>query len=137
MPQNPNDVTNPGLVNVADQGDGLLSVDQPVQSGPSTNPGPLSQAGSAGFGIGPDNPDQPVREGPSSNPGPLVQAGSAGFGLGPDFPDQPVTVTPPLTAQRTVDGGLYSPESPNTINTTENTVVNQVYGVGNPTNVYP
>ena len=107
MPQNPKDVTNPGLINVADEGDGLLSVDQPVRVGPSTNPGPLSQAG------------------------------STGFGLGPDSPDQPVTVTPPLTAQRTVDGGLYSPESPNTINTTENTVVNQVYGVGSPTNVYP
>jgi hypothetical protein len=30
MPQNPDNVVNPGLVDVADQGDGPLSVDQPV-----------------------------------------------------------------------------------------------------------
>lgn len=33
------DVTNPGSVNVADQGDGLLSVDQPVTVGCSQNAG--------------------------------------------------------------------------------------------------
>ena len=33
-------VVNPGLVNVADEADGLVSVDQAVTSSPSYNPGP-------------------------------------------------------------------------------------------------
>lgn len=33
------DVTNPGSVNVADQGDGILSVDQPVTVSPSNSAG--------------------------------------------------------------------------------------------------
>lgn len=44
-------VVNPGLVNVADQGDGLLSVDQPVQVGPSSNPATATPA-IAGGGLG-------------------------------------------------------------------------------------
>ena len=106
MPQNPQDTTNPGLVNVANQGDGRTVVDQQVLVGPSQNPGPL------------------------------VQSGSVAPGIGPEAPDQPVTVTPAMTAQRTVEGGTYSPQSPDTIDTTENTVVNQIYGTGNPTNVF-
>jgi len=70
-------VVNPGLVNVADQADGLTSVDQEV------------------------------------------------------------TVTPPMTAQRSVDGGEFSPEGPNVLNTTQNNVAGQVYGTGRPINVYP
>jgi hypothetical protein len=58
-------VVNPGLVNVADQGDGLVTVDQPV------------------------------------------------------------TVSPSMTAQTSVDAGTASPTSPNTINSTENTVIDQ------------
>jgi len=70
-------VVNPGLVNVADQADGLTSVDQEI------------------------------------------------------------TVTAPMTAQRSVDGGASSPEGPNVINTTQNNVAGQVYGTGTPVNVYP
>lgn len=70
------DVTNPGLVNVADQGDGLTIVDQPVTTGPAQ------------------------------------------------------------TAGTTVQAGTYSPQSPNTLDTTENTVVGQRYGVGDPVNVF-
>jgi len=99
-------VVNPGTVNVADQGDGLLSVDQPVTVSPP------------------------------SNAGPIVQAGSEGFGLGTDAPDQPVTVTPPMTAQATVQGGAFSPVSPDTENVITNDVVQQVYGVGTPKNVF-
>lgn len=99
-------VVNPGTVNVADQGDGLLSVDQPVTTGPSQSSGPE------------------------------VSGGSAAPGLGTDTPDQPVTVGTPMTANRSVDGGLYSPQSKNTANTTENTVINQTYGVGQPENVF-
>lgn len=38
------DVTNPGLVNVANQGDGLTVVDQPVTVSPSSNPGTATPA---------------------------------------------------------------------------------------------
>lgn len=38
MPQLPFDITNPGVVNVSDQGDGLTTVDQAVQVSPSSNP---------------------------------------------------------------------------------------------------
>ena len=33
-------VVNPGLVNVADEADGMVTVDQAVTSSPSYNPGP-------------------------------------------------------------------------------------------------
>jgi hypothetical protein len=106
MSQNPQDVTNPGVTNVADQGDGTTTVDQPVTVSPS------------------------------SNPGPLVQSGTAVAGLGTTGPDQPVTVTPPMTAQETVEGGTYSPQSPVTDNVIENNVVGQVYGQGTPANIF-
>ncbi len=52
MPQNPQNVTNPGLVNVADQGDGLLTVDQPVTVGPSQSAGSATVAVAASGGAG-------------------------------------------------------------------------------------
>lgn len=100
------DVTNPGCTNVVTQGDGLTSVNQPVTVSPS------------------------------SNAGSITQGGSYAPGLGTEKPDQPVTVTPSMTAQKSVDGGTASPTSPHTINTTENTVVNQVYGSATPAVVY-
>ena len=107
MSQNPNDATNPGLVDVADQGDGLVSVDQPVVKGPSSNPGPLV---------------------PASNQAP---------GTGTASQDQPITVSEPATtALRTVDADVFSPQSANTINTTENTVINQIVGSPNPPDVF-
>jgi hypothetical protein len=93
-------VVNPGLVNVADQGDGPTSADQAVQTGTSTNPGPLVQASEEA------SVDQPVTTGPSQSEGP------------------------------TVPGGEASPQSPSTVDTTENTVANQIYGQGDPANVY-
>jgi hypothetical protein len=136
MSQNPDNVVNPGTVNVADQGDGPLSIDQPVTVGPSYNPGPLVQSGSGAPGTGPDSPDQPVTTGPSYNPGPLVQAGSAAPGTGSDFPDQPVTVGPSQNSGQLVQAGTDSPTSPRTINTTQNNVAGQVYGQGTPANVF-
>jgi hypothetical protein len=106
MPQNPDNVVNPDLVDVADQGDGPTVVDQPVLAGPSTNPGELVQGIAGAPGLGNDLPDQPVTTGPSTNPG------------------------------ATVAGGTYSPQSPSTINTTQNTVVGQVYGQGDPSSVF-
>jgi len=134
--QNPENVVNPGTVNVVNQGDGPLVVDQPVTRGPGTNPGPLVAGLSATPSFGKAYPNQPVTTGPSTNAGALVQAGSEAPGLGTDKPDQPVTITNAMTAQRTVEGGTYSPQSPNTENTTENTVINQTYGQGVPRNVF-
>ena len=34
------DVTNPGLVNVADEADGETLINQAIETGPSSNPGP-------------------------------------------------------------------------------------------------
>lgn len=106
MPQNPQDVTNPGLVNVADEGDGLLSIDQPVTVGPS------------------------------SNPGIIIQGISPVVGLRPLSTYQTGTVTPAMTAQTTVQGGTNSPQSPSTENVTPNNVAGQVYGQGTPQNVF-
>ena len=50
--------------------------------------------------------------------------------------DQPVTVSPPQTAQKSVDGGEFSPEGPNVVNVTQNNVAGQVYGTGTPANVF-
>jgi hypothetical protein len=44
------DVTNPGLVNVANQGDGLTSVDQPVTVSPSSSAGSANVAVANGYG---------------------------------------------------------------------------------------
>lgn len=61
MPQNPQETTNPGLVNVADQGDGPLAVDQAVVVGPSQNPAlAVPAVASGGLGGSPStstNPD--------------------------------------------------------------------------------
>jgi hypothetical protein len=117
--QNPQDSTNPDLVNVADQGDGLTVVDQPVTVGPSTNPGPLVNAGDQG-----DDPlsvDQPVSVGPSQSSASSQEATSS--------PGE--SVEPGVT-----NAGTYSPQSPDTINTTQNTVVDQIYGQGTPQNVF-
>ena len=44
------DVTNPGLVNVADEADGLTKINQAIATGPSTNPGPTVSAADETFG---------------------------------------------------------------------------------------
>ncbi len=75
--QNPENVTNPGVTNVADQGDGPLSVDQPVQTGT------------------------------------------------------------PQVANLTVQGGTFSPQSPDTEDVAQDQVATQVYGSPYPENVYP
>lgn len=144
---NPQDSTNPGVVNVADQGDGLTVVNQPVSVGPGTNPGPLTNAGNEGDGL--TALDQPVTVGPGTNPGPLVSA--ADQGDGPLSVDQPVSVGPSQSSASSqeatsspgeivepgvTNAGTRSPQSPNTINTTQNTVVDQIYGQGSPTNVF-
>lgn len=103
MAQNPEDVTNPDLVDAADQGDGPTSVDQSVTTGPSQSSGPLVAGNQVD---GPTSVDQPVTTGPSQSSG------------------------------ATIAGGAYSPQSPNTAEVIENDVINQVYGQGDPINVF-
>lgn len=138
MSQNPADVTNPGSVNVANEsfGVGPINPNQPITEGPSSNPGPVVKGLVAAPGLGVPASRQTVQESPSSNAGPLAQAGSYAPGLGADSPDQPVTVGPSQNSGGLVQGGTASPTSANCENTTENTVVNQVYGSGTPTNVF-
>ena len=88
-------VVNPGLVNAADEADGPLSIDQA----------------------------KTVTR-PCTNAGPIVQAADKNPIHGA-AEESPSDVTPPMTAQKTIEGGTASPTSPNTINTTENTVVEQ------------
>jgi len=45
MPQNPQEITNPGLVNAADFGDGPTVVDQPVSVGPTQVSGRTVEGG--------------------------------------------------------------------------------------------
>jgi hypothetical protein len=45
-------VNNPGLVNVADQADGLTKIDQAITTGPSTSAGPVIPAANEAFGKG-------------------------------------------------------------------------------------
>ena len=48
----PTDNTNPGLVNVANQADGLILINQTIQISRSYNPGPTVQAADETFGKG-------------------------------------------------------------------------------------
>lgn len=83
--------------------------------------------------------DQAVTISPSTNAGPITQGGDLAPGRGVAATD-PSDVTPAMTAQRSVDGGTASPISPNTIDTTANTVVAQPTSVqqfNHTINVYP
>lgn len=128
-----NNVVNPGLVNVADQGDGLTAIDQEIKvTSPSTNSGPTVLG--LTYADGEVKVDQAVKVSPSTNAGPTVRGLT--YADGPVVVDQEVTVTPAMTAVRTVEGGTASPLSPNTVNTTQNNIVGQVYGTGSPKNVF-
>jgi len=119
-------VVNPGLVNVADQADGLVSVNQTISStSPSTNSGPTSQGLTYADGL--VSVDQTKSVGPSTNSGPTSQGLEYADGL--VSVEQAVTISPPMTAQQTVEGGTASPTSPNVTSTTENTVVGQASSV--------
>jgi len=116
-------VVNPGSVNVADQSDGEIKINQAITvSKPSYNSGPTEQG--ITFADGVVKKDQPVTVSPSSNAGPLTQGGDLAPGHGVAATD-PSDVTPAMTAQRSVNGGTASPVSPNTINTTQDTAINQ------------
>lgn len=91
---------NPGVVNVADQADGPLSVDQSVRVGPSTNSGPTERG--LDYADGPVTTDQAVTVTPPMTARLTVDAGVAS-------PLKPgaVSVTP-----NNVDGKLYGIGTP-------------------------
>jgi hypothetical protein len=130
------DVTNPGVVNVANEAYDGLAVDvaasslvnQPVSISPNNK---IEMGGDKR----PVTVEQPVIVGTSQNAGPVVPADASG-NTRPIATDQDITVGPAQTAQTSVDGGTFSPQSPNTINTNQNTVVGQTYGTGVPANVF-
>ena len=129
------DVTNPGLVNVADQADGETRIDQEITvSRPSSNSGPTVQG--ITFADGMITVNQPVTVSPSQNSGPTEQG--IAFADGMVEVDQPVTVSPSQNSGPLIQGGTASPVSPNTISTTQNTAINQDVQQFNRTiNVYP
>ena len=116
-------IVNPGSVNVADQSDGEILVNQAITvSTPSQNSGPTARG--ITFADGVVRKDQAVTVSPSSNSGPITQGGDLAPGRGAAA-TSPSDVTPAMTAQRSVNGGTSSPISPNTINTSQDTVVSQ------------
>jgi len=144
-------IVNPGSVNVADQSDGEIKINQTIKiDRPSSNSGPAKQgitfangmvkkdqavtaspSSNAGptvqgitFADGMVRKDQAITVSPSTNSGPITQGGNLAPGRGVAATD-PSDVTPAMTAQRSVNGGTASPVSPNTITTTQNTVVTQ------------
>ena len=138
MSQNPADVTNPGSDNVVTEGFGLgpINPNQPVTTGPGTNPGPVVAGLASAPGLGVPASRQTVQVSPSSNAGPLVQAGDYAPGLGAVAADQPVTVGPSQNSGGLVQGGTASPTSSNIENTTQNNVAGQVFGSGLPANIF-
>jgi len=100
------DVTNPGLVNVADEAFGGLP-----------------------------NPDQAVKITSPASASEVNLRGGDGDEKGLIVVDQPVTVQVPGAPDVTFDGGLYHPGGV-PVDVTQNNVDGQVYGVGTPANVY-
>ena len=77
--------------------------------------------------------DQEIIVGPSQSAGPSLDGGASSAKL--TTIDQEIVVGPSQNSGGSINGGTFSPTSPNVQNTTQNTVVNQVYGTGSPINV--
>jgi hypothetical protein len=130
------DVTNPGVVTVADQAfDGLPEniaasngVEEPVSISPN------NERGDDGDGT-PVTVDQAVTVTPQTT-SVNNRRGDSGGGPGAISVDQPVTITPSMTSQRSVPGAAFQPGNGQVINTTQNNVAGQIYGQGTPQNVF-
>lgn len=129
------DVTNPGVVNVADEGyDGLPEEVPPFGQVPASASA-INDRGEVSveklLSV-----DQPVTVSEPATSALDNERGEVSVQKLISV-DQPVTVQVPGEPLLSVAGGTYSPTSPNVKNTTLNNVAGQVYGTGNPTNVYP
>ena len=110
-------VTNPGSVNADSQAfDGLASQNPSIGSSPAST--------------GPNNAD-------GDDPSPVKPISSSLATSGtPTDTNQTVDVTPQQTPVASVNGGTFSPQSANVVNTTQNSVVGQQFGTGVPINVF-
>lgn len=130
------DVTNPGLVNVAGQAfDGLPSNAQASNGVRVPANASVNNVSGAITAEKPLSVDQPVTVTPPMTSQRNVDGDDESSVL-PLSVNQPVTVQVPGRALDTIQGGSAGAVSLNVITTTQNTVVNQIYGVGTPANVY-
>jgi hypothetical protein len=101
---NPNNVVNPGLVNVADQGDGRTVVDQEITvSRPSTNSGPTARG--LTYADGEVSVDQPVTVSPAMTAGRNVAGGTA----------SPVKPNTSSVTENNVVGQVYGTGTPQNV----------------------
>ena len=112
---------------------------------PSRNGGEVD-AGREAPGVGVPTGTSPAKTTPASVASPVILAGGAtapGVGVADDSPrddsnelagDGPVTVEAVGTALGTVAGGLLMPGG-TPVNVGQNTIANQVFGIGPPQNV--
>ncbi len=131
----PTNVVNPGLVNVSDEGyDGFPS-DVRASNGQvvPVNISPNNVVGATG-NTQAIVVDQEIVVGPSQSAGPTLLGG--GSSVTKTVVDQEIQVGPSYNPGPLVQGGTFSPLSPNVQTTTQNTVVNQTYGTGTPSNVF-
>lgn len=131
------DITNPGVVNVADEalkGSGVTAqapdfISVPVTASPNNK---IEIGGSKR----PDSVTQEILVGPSQNSGvPAEGDDPSQVKLVPQAANQVIVVGPAQTAGGNVNGGTFNPQSVNVQNTSQNNVVGQTYGTGVPKNV--
>lgn len=128
------DNTNPDLVDVADQAFGVGLASQV----PNFKVLPASASERDVRGGGGHRPFVVDQEITVTTPATASVNNITGT-VNPNLPavvvNQPVTTGPAQNAGTNVNGGTFSPTSPNVQNTTQNNVVGQVYGTGVPRNV--
>lgn len=132
----PKDVTNPGSVNVADQGYDFLAVpDQPVTvSSPASSAVRTVDADDGS--TRPVSVDQPVTVSSPASTAVRTVSGNNGSRR-PVSVDQPITVTTPGPPLLTVQAGSFSPDQAGAgPNITQNNVAGQTFGTGLPANVF-
>ena len=129
------DVTNPGVVTVADEAYDGLPINVPAfdQVPASTSPNNVN-AGSAVAGKGtadnsPGFSTVPVQHSPNNTDG-------GGSSVGPLSADQAVLVSTPGVSLNNVPGANYKPGNATLTDVTANNVAGQVYGTGTPANVF-
>ena len=129
------DVTNPGVVNVADEAYDGLPINVPAfDQVPASSSVNNVNAGSAVAGTGtaatsPDFRTVPVQHSPNNLDG-------GGSSVGPLSADQAVLVSSPGPGMTTVQGDKFKPGNDQLIDVVANNVAGQVYGTGTPANVF-
>jgi len=138
---NPQDVYTPGSTRAADEAFDSL----PANVQASNNPNQTTPANASPNNVvtninGPGSlqpfvVDQEILVGPAQTAGTNIP-GDASGNTKPVKVDQEIGVGPSQNAGTLVQGGTFSPQSANTQNTTQNSVVGQTYGTGTPSNVF-